>query len=46
MANNGAGLSLAAGGLAAFPAALLPVVAANLVQHLLAGLAGRRLAAR
>jgi BASS family bile acid:Na+ symporter len=43
MANNGAGLSLAAGGLAACPLALLPVVAANLVQHLLAGVATRRL---
>src|SRR5439155_20293276 len=37
VANNGAGLALAAGGLAGCPAALLPVVAVNLVQHLAAG---------
>jgi BASS family bile acid:Na+ symporter len=37
MANNGAGLALAAGALAGCPMALLPVVAVNLVQHLAAG---------
>lgn len=45
MANNGAGLALAAGALAGFPMALLPVVAVNLVQHLMAGVAGRSLTA-
>jgi BASS family bile acid:Na+ symporter len=44
MANNGAGLALAAGSLAGSPAALLPVVAVNLVQHLAAGCARARLA--
>jgi BASS family bile acid:Na+ symporter len=43
MANNGAGLALAAGSLAAFPMALLPVVAVNLLQHLAAGVASSRL---
>jgi bile acid:Na+ symporter, BASS family len=43
MANNGAGLALTAGALAACPMALLPVVAVNLIQHLAAGVAGRRL---
>jgi BASS family bile acid:Na+ symporter len=43
MANNGAGLSLAAGALSEYPMALLPVVAINLVQHLIAGLASRRM---
>lgn len=43
MANNGAGLALAAGALADCPMALLPVVAVNLVQHLAAGLANDRL---
>ena len=43
MANNGAGLALAAGTLSANPLALLPVVAVNLVQHLAAGLAEARL---
>jgi BASS family bile acid:Na+ symporter len=37
MANNGAGLALAAGALAGCPMSLLPVVAINLVQHLGAG---------
>ena len=44
MANNGAGLALAAGALAGCPMALLPVVAVNLVQHLAAGWANGRLA--
>lgn len=39
MANNGAGLALAAGALSGSPMALLPVVAVNLVQHLAAGAA-------
>ncbi|MCE9565184.1 MAG: bile acid:sodium symporter [Planctomycetes bacterium] len=43
MANNGAGLALAAGALAGSPMALLPVVAVNLVQHLAAGAASWRL---
>jgi BASS family bile acid:Na+ symporter len=43
MANNGAGLALAAGALAGCPMALLPVVAVNLVQHLVAGVASRTL---
>lgn len=43
MANNGAGLALAAGVLAGCPMALLPVVAVNLVQHLAAGWADARL---
>jgi BASS family bile acid:Na+ symporter len=43
MANNGAGLALAAGALAGCPMALLPVVAVNLVQHLAAGWANTRL---
>jgi len=43
MTNNGAGLGLAAGTLAACPMALLPVVAVNLVQHLAAGWADARL---
>jgi BASS family bile acid:Na+ symporter len=43
MANNGAGLALAAGSLATFPMALLPVVAVNLLQHLAAGVASSRL---
>jgi BASS family bile acid:Na+ symporter len=43
MANNGAGLALAAGALAGCPLALLPVVAVNLVQHLGAGWADARL---
>ena len=43
MANNGAGLALAAGALAACPMALLPVVAVNLSQHLAAGWADARL---
>ncbi len=43
MANNGAGLALAAGALAGCPMALLPVVAVNLVQHLAAGWADARL---
>ncbi|MBN9122008.1 MAG: response regulator [Planctomycetes bacterium] len=43
MANNGAGLALAAGALTGCPMALLPVVAVNLVQHLAAGLAEARL---
>jgi len=46
MANNGAGLALAAGALAACPMALLPVVAVNLLQHLAAGVAGRLLGDR
>jgi BASS family bile acid:Na+ symporter len=43
MANNGAGLALAAGALAGCPMAVLPIVAVNLVQHLGAGWAGGRL---
>ncbi len=43
MANNGAGLALAAGALVGSPMALLPVVAVNLVQHLAAGIASWRL---
>ena len=43
MANNGAGLALAAGALVGCPMALLPVVAVNLVQHLAAGWANARL---
>jgi BASS family bile acid:Na+ symporter len=43
MANNGAGLALAAGALAGCPMALLPVVVVNLVQHLAAGWANARL---
>jgi BASS family bile acid:Na+ symporter len=43
MANNGAGLALAAGTLSGCPMALLPVVAVNLVQHLAAGWANTRL---
>ena len=43
MANNGAGLALAAGALTGCPMALLPVVAVNLVQHLAAGWANTRL---
>jgi BASS family bile acid:Na+ symporter len=44
MANNGAGLALAAGVLAGCPMAVLPVVAVNLAQHLAAGWANARLA--
>jgi BASS family bile acid:Na+ symporter len=43
MANNGAGLAMAAGALAGFPMALLPIVAVNLVQHLGAGWADAHL---
>jgi BASS family bile acid:Na+ symporter len=43
MANNGAGLALAAGALTGYPMVLLPVVAVNLVQHLAAGWANARL---
>ncbi|HEY2894747.1 MAG TPA: bile acid:sodium symporter [Pirellulales bacterium] len=43
MANNGAGLSLAAGALSGCPMALLPVVAVNLVQHVIAGVASWRM---
>jgi BASS family bile acid:Na+ symporter len=43
MANNGAGLALAAGALSGFPMALLPVVAINLLQHLGAGWADSQL---
>lgn len=43
MANNGAGLALAAGALAGCSMALLPVIAVNLVQHLAAGWANARL---
>ena len=43
MANNGTGLVLASTALAGTPAALLPLVASNLIQHLAAGAAGRRL---
>jgi BASS family bile acid:Na+ symporter len=43
MANNGAGLAMAASALVAFPMALLPIVAVNLVQHLGAGWADSRL---
>jgi BASS family bile acid:Na+ symporter len=46
MANNGAGLALAAGALMGSPMALLPVVAVNLVQHLAAGVASWRLGQR
>ncbi|MDB5309022.1 MAG: Sodium Bile acid symporter family protein [Gemmataceae bacterium] len=46
MANNGTGLVLASTALTASPMAVLPVVAMNLIQHLMAGAAGRRLAAR
>lgn len=45
MANNGAGLALAAGTLAACPMALAPVICVNLVQHLAAGWANARLVA-
>ena len=44
MANNGAGLSLASSALTASPVALIPVVAINLIQHIVAGIASRRLA--
>ena len=43
MANNGAGLSLASGALTACPMALLPLVAVNLVQHLIAAVANWRM---
>jgi BASS family bile acid:Na+ symporter len=43
MANNGAGLALAAGALAGCPMALLPMIAVNLLQHLAAGWANARL---
>jgi len=43
MANNGTGLVLASTALPGSPAAMLPLVAYNLVQHLIAGMAGRRL---
>jgi BASS family bile acid:Na+ symporter len=43
MANNGAGLALAAGALTGCPMALVPIVAVNLVQHLGAGWADARL---
>jgi BASS family bile acid:Na+ symporter len=46
MANNGTGLSLAAGTLTACPMALLPLVAVNLVQHLIAGVANWSLRTR
>ncbi len=45
MNNNGTGLVLAAGALAAYPRVLLPILFYNLAQHLVAGLvnaAGRR----
>jgi BASS family bile acid:Na+ symporter len=41
MTNNGTGLVLAGAGLAGLPAAILPVIVYNLVQHVLAGTASR-----
>lgn len=46
MTNNGTGLVLAGTGLAAVPAAMLPVIVYNLIQHIFAGAAGRWLEAR
>jgi BASS family bile acid:Na+ symporter len=43
MANNGAGLAMAAGAMADCPMALLPVVAVNLLQHIAAGWANKRM---
>jgi BASS family bile acid:Na+ symporter len=37
MSNNGTGLVLAAAALGAYPRVLLPLIAYNLVQHLVAG---------
>jgi BASS family bile acid:Na+ symporter len=42
MNNNGTGIVLACSALAAFPAAVLPVLAYNLVQHLVAGAVNQR----
>ncbi|MFO0802672.1 MAG: bile acid:sodium symporter [Gemmataceae bacterium] len=41
MTNNGTGLVLAGAGLAGLPEAMLPVIVYNLIQHVLAGWAGR-----
>jgi BASS family bile acid:Na+ symporter len=40
MNNNGTGLVIAAGALAAFPRVMLPIIFYNLVQHLVAGAVG------
>jgi BASS family bile acid:Na+ symporter len=44
MNNNGAGIVLACSTLAGYPGAVLPVLAYNLVQHLVAGGVNRRMA--
>ncbi|MFO0800502.1 MAG: bile acid:sodium symporter [Gemmataceae bacterium] len=44
MTNNGTGLVMAGAALSGVPAAILPVLAYNLVQHLFAGAVSRRLA--
>jgi BASS family bile acid:Na+ symporter len=41
MNNNGTGLVLAGASLAALPIAVVPVLAYNLVQHLIAGIAAK-----
>ena len=43
MTNNGTGLVLAGAALSGVPAAILPVLAYNLIQHLFAGAVSRRL---
>ncbi|MBY0515012.1 MAG: hypothetical protein K2P78_14060, partial [Gemmataceae bacterium] len=45
MTNNGTGLVMAGAALSGVPAAILPVLTYNLVQHLFAGAVSRRLAA-
>ena len=45
MSNNGTGLVLAGAALSGVPAAILPVLAYNLIQHLLAGAVSRSLRA-
>jgi BASS family bile acid:Na+ symporter len=46
MTNNGTGLVMAGAALSGVPAAVLPVLAYNLVQHLVAGAVSRRLRTR
>jgi BASS family bile acid:Na+ symporter len=45
MTNNGTGLVLAGAALSGMPAAILPVLTYNLIQHLFAGAVSRKLAA-
>ena len=44
--NNGTGMVLAASGMASLPAAIVPVLAYNLVQHVVAGLISKRMSNR